>query len=85
MSTSAQVQSHRAMQLLHAEGAGEILRDIENGARQVVKLVDDIRLEDRGADARTEFLAIHLDAMARRASKLARRIRLEQMGATRDD
>jgi hypothetical protein len=76
---------HHLTKLLLGAGLGELLEDLESGARRIQPMLDGIRLGDRGADTRAESLAAHFDALSQRAMKLAKRIRLERPEAMRDD
>ena len=75
----------RINELFLGAGSGELLIDLETGARRITAMLADVRLEDRGADDRAEALAAHLDSLSEFAMKLAKRIRLEQLEATHDD
>lgn len=75
----------RLNKLFLGAGSGELLIDLETGARRITAMVSDIRLDDRGADHRAESLAAHLDALSQQTMKLAKRIRLEHAEATHDD
>ncbi len=75
----------RLNEMFLGAGSGELLIDLETGARRITAMLADVRLEDRGADDRAEALAAHLDALSQQTMKLAKRIRLEHAEATRDD
>ena len=75
----------RLNKLFLGAGSGELLIDLETGARRITAMMSDIRLDDRGADHRAESLAAHLDSLSVYAMKLAKRIRFEQLEATHDD
>lgn len=85
MNAVANPRLQRLTTLLLSAGPGELLDAVESGARRIMPMLADIRLGDRGADTRAESLAAHFDALSQRAMKLAKRIRLEQPEAMRNE
>ena len=81
---AAQHERGRMAALLYSIGSGELVADLETGARRAMKMLGDLRIDEPDARLRVQSFASQCQALHLQAMKLDRRLKLELMGG-RDD
>lgn len=79
---AAQFDRGRMAALLYSIGSGELVSDLETGARRAMKMLDDLRIGEPDARLRVQSFASQCQALHLQAMKLDRRLKLESMVAS---